>query len=272
MHTCFDNLNGRKLVIGLVHLLPMVSTPLYEEGNIEKMTKKAITDSKTLKENGADGCLIQTVDVFYSSTDDTDYARVAGLAAVTARVRDVVGPDFIIGAQIMMNCITPSLAVCKASGADFTRCSALVGKVDTLYGTMEGKPLKVAEYRNKIEAKDIGLISEISGYHHVGEYSSSRIQNLARTSMRLGANAIEVCDKEFAHNEQLVKDVKAAGDFPVILGGSTNVENCTERLRYADGALVGTAFEDGKWGGPIIGSIVAAYVRNVRNLEYKLNK
>ncbi len=68
-------------------------------------------------------------------------------------------------------------------------------------------------------------------------------------------------------NERLVKDVKEAGNFPVILGGGTTVENCKERLRYADGALVGTAFEGGKWGGPIIGSIVAEYVRNVRELE-----
>lgn len=78
MATCFDNLNGKKLVIGLVHLLPMLGTPLYEGGNMEKMIRKAIEDCKTLKANGADGGLIQTVDVYYPSTDDTDYARVAG--------------------------------------------------------------------------------------------------------------------------------------------------------------------------------------------------
>lgn len=267
MGTCFDNLNGKKLVIGLVHLLPMVGTPLYRDGNMEKMTKKAIEDCLTLKKNGADGGLIQTVDVFYPATDDTDYARVAGLAAVTARVRDAVGPDFIIGAQIMMNCITPSLAVCKAAGANFTRCSALVGSTESPYGTMHGEPLKVAEYRVKIEAGGIGMLSEISGYHHVGEYSAANIRTLASASMRMGANAIEVCDRDFEQNERLIKDVKAAGDFPVILGGSTTVENCKERLRYADGALVGTAFEGGKWGGPIIGSIVAEYVKNVRELE-----
>ena len=77
MKTCFSDLNGKKLVIGLVHLLPMAGTPLYEEGNIDKMTRKAVEDCKTLQANGADGCLIQTVDVYYPSTDDTDYARVA---------------------------------------------------------------------------------------------------------------------------------------------------------------------------------------------------
>ena len=48
MKTCFSDLNGKKLVIGLVHLLPMAGTPLYEEGNIDKMIRKAVEDCKTL--------------------------------------------------------------------------------------------------------------------------------------------------------------------------------------------------------------------------------
>lgn len=270
MSTCFEQLNGRKLVIGLVHLLPMLGTPLYQNGNLEKMTQKAVADCLTLKANGADGALIQTVDVYYPTTDDTDYARVAGLAAVTARCRDAVGADFILGAQIMWNCITPSLAVCKAAGADFTRCTALAGDTESMFGKILAQPLKVAEYRRKIEASGIGMLAEISGYHHVGEYSASSVKSLAVSSMHVGANAVEVCDRDFEQNERLIKDVKSAGDFPVILGGSTDVENCKARLRYADGALVGTAFEGGKWGGPIIGGIVADYVKNVRELEDEL--
>lgn len=270
MATCFHNLNGKKLVIGLVHLTPMLGTPLYEDGNLDRMTRKAVQDCLTLKANGADGGLLQTVDVFYPATDDTDYARVAGLAAVTARVRDAVGPDFLIGSQIMWNCITPSLAVCKAAGADFTRCTALAGNTDSMFGVIEANPLKVAEYRKKIEAKGIGMLAEISGYHHVGEYSPENVQQLARTSVHLGADAVEVCDGNFDQNERLVKDVKAVGNIPVILGGKTDVDNCKARLRYADGALVGAAFEGGKWGGPVIGTIVADYVRNVRALQEEL--
>ena len=90
--TIFDDLNGKKLVIGLVHLLPMPATPLYEEGNIEKMMEKAIKDCKTLQNAGADGGLIQSVDVFYPTTDATDYARVATISAIAARVRAVRPP------------------------------------------------------------------------------------------------------------------------------------------------------------------------------------
>ncbi len=266
----FKNLNGRKLVIGLVHLLPMPGTPFYEEGNVEKMTQKAIEDCLALRNGGADGALIQSVDVVYSATDETDPVRVATISKIAALVREQVGPDFKIGVQLMWNNISPSLAAAKAVDADFTRCSVLVGSADSDYGRVEANPLKIMNYRRKIGAQGVGMISEISGYHNKGEYDKADVQAKASSSMRVGADAIEVMAKDAVLNEQLIKDVKELGDIPVILGGGTTVENCKERLRYADGALVGSAFEGGNWGGPVIQSIVEEYVKNVRDLEVEL--
>lgn len=268
----FLKAKGEKLILGLVHLVPMPSTPLYAEGNIEKMTRKAISDCMALKNGGADGGLVQSVDGIYPSTDDTDYARVATISAVAARVRDAVGPDFVLGVQLMWNCITPSLAACKAAGADFTRCSVLVGSADSPYGRISADPMKILNYRKMIGANDIAMISEISGYHNNGDYNKQDIQNRASTSMKFGADAIEVVSRDFEMNERLVKDIKELGNVPVILGGGTDVSNCKARLRYADGALVGTAFEGGNWGGPIQQDIVAAYMKNIHELEEELPK
>lgn len=107
------------------------------------------------------------------------------------------------------------------------------------------------------------MLAEVAGYHHMKD----EVGKLAATSIRMGANAIEVCSKDFNENEELVKAVKAVADIPVILGGATSVSDAKDRLRYADGALVGSAFEGGNWGGPIIGSIVAEYVKNVKELQ-----
>ena len=270
----FKNLNGKKVILGLVHLKPMPGTPQYQEQYLEEMTRKAIRDCITLKENGADGGLIQSVDNIYPVSDDTDYIRVATISMIAARVRDAVGPDFKMGVQLMWNCITPSLAACKATGADFTRCTALVGSSPSPFGgTVSGDPLKIMDYRHKIGAQDVAMLAEISGYHFQGEYNPKTVQNLAGMAMRVGADAVEVVDRNEARNEQLILDVKALpGNIPVILGGGTDVENCKRRLRYADGALVGTAFEGGRWGGPILGDIVADYMKNIRELEEELAK
>lgn len=257
-----------KLIIGLVHLCPLPGTPFYTQGDLQKSIDKALYDAKALLDGGADGCLIQSVDRVYPNTDDTDYARVAGISVVTSKVRDLVGPEFIIGAQLMWNCITPSIAACKAAGANFTRCSALVGSVDSSFGRIEANPLKVQEYIQKINAQDVELLAEISGYHHVGEYNKTALQQLASSAKTVGAKAVEVMAKDEAFNNQLVQDIKQAQPLlPVILGGGTDLENCARRLSLADGALVGSCFENGNWGGNIDSNTVKQYVQKVRAIE-----
>lgn len=261
-------ISGKKVIMGLVHLQPLPSTPFYKDGDMQRSIEKALHDADALIKGGADGCLIQSVDRIYPSTDDTDYARVAGLSVIVDRVRQMTGPDFFIGAQLMWNCITPSIAAAKVAGANFTRCSVLVGSSDSQFGVINANPLMVADYIKKIGAQDIELISEISGYHHKGGYDKASLQGLVQSSMTVGAHAVEIMAKDEALNNQMVQDIKAMrSDIPVILGGGTDVENCKRRLQYADGALVGSCFEDGKWGGPINWETVKAYVDQVRELE-----
>lgn len=268
----FKSNTNHKLVIGLVHLKPLPGTPLYREGMLEESIEKALSDTAALIKGGADGCLIQSVDKIYPATDDTDYARVSGMAVIVNEVRKMAGPDFYIGCQLMWNCITPSLAIAKVCGANFTRCTALVGTTSSPYGTVEANPLMVQTYRNQINAGNIDMLAEISGYHfHADGYDKSVIQGLAKNAMTVGADAVEVCHGDEEINNRLVADIKAFNpNIPVILGGGTNVENCASRLKLADGALVGSCFENGNWGGPIDPKTVKAYVDNVRAMEKSL--
>ncbi|NMA07313.1 MAG: BtpA family membrane complex biogenesis protein [Ruminococcaceae bacterium] len=257
-----------KIIIGLVHLRPMPGTPYYKEGDYDESIEKALKDVAALVEGGANGCLLQTSDRIYPATDDTDYVRATCLASIGTEVRKAVSKDFIVGVQIMWNCITPSLAVAKACKADFTRCTALVGKTESPYGTIIADPLKVLTYKNSIcMSEDFDMLAEIAGYHFKGEYSKENLQTLAGRAIRAGATAIEILDKDEAMNERKVLDVKEAfPDIPIILGGGTNAENVQRRLKYCEGALVGTYFEDGNWGGPINPETVKKYMDIVRSM------
>ena len=262
---------NKKLVFGLIHLRPMPGTPFYKDGDLEESIKKAIHDAKALENGGASGCLIQTVDKIYPSGDDTDYVRVAGMAVVANEVKKAVGRDFKVGVQIMWNCITPSLAVAKSVGADFTRCTALVGSVQSPYGLVEANPLKVFEYRRKIEAEGVELLAEVSGYHRPDfrdGYDRDLLLGYVRSAVNFGARAVEIMHKDEELNNQMVMDIhKAFPHVPVILGGGTDLTNVSSRLALADGALVGSCFEDGNWGGMINEATVAAYMEQVRKLE-----
>ena len=134
----------KKYIIGLVHLMPLPGTPFYE-GNLTAVIDKAVRDATALSRGGAHGCLIQTVDRAYSNEDDTDYARVAAITLVASAVKQAVPASFLVGVQLMWNCITPSLAVAKVCGADFIRCTAMVGVSESPYGMVEAQPLKVQE-------------------------------------------------------------------------------------------------------------------------------
>ncbi len=258
---------GKKLVFGLIHLKPLPGTPYYKEGDYELSIDKAIANAQALIKGGADGCLIQSVDKVYPATDDTDYVRVACLSVIAQEVRRVAGPDFKIGVQLMWNCITPSLAVAKACKADFTRCTALIGTTESIFGTVEANPLKVMNYRNHINARNVDMIAEISGYHFLGDYNKANLQSLARGAMTVGAEAVEIYHKDEDLNNRMVLDIKElSSDIPVVLGGGTDVENVTRRMKHADAALVGRCFENGDWGGNIDPEIVKEYVGRLRSI------
>ncbi|MFA5528905.1 MAG: BtpA/SgcQ family protein [Peptostreptococcales bacterium] len=264
----FTSKNGKKVVIGLVHLKPLPATPLYKEGDLEESIEKALKDTQALMNGGAHGCLLQSVDRIYPSGDDTDYARVSGMTTIAHEVRKLVGNrDFKIGVQLMWNCITPSLAIAKVTKADFTRCTALVGTTDSPFGVINANPYKVQSYRRNINAMDVKMIAEIQGYHFKGEYDRNTLVASARSAMMVGGDAVEVLHPDEELNNKMVHDIKTAlPSLPVILGGGTDLENAARRMKEADGVLVGSCFEGGKWGGFIDESIVKEYMGIIASL------
>src|SRR5262245_58318018 len=221
----FDTLGKQKVVIGMVHLLPLPGTPFYQECQMEQCLEKAVADASALYHGGADGCLIQTVDRIYPAGDEADYARVAAIAAVTKAVADATGPAFQIGVQIMVNALKASVAVAQVCGGSFIRCTALVGATVGASGMVEANPHDFLIYRARIGAQSIALIAEVHSrhFHWLGQQSTA---DIARMAARVGADAVEVSHPDEATNAHLVREIKQAmPHLPVILGGYTTHDN-----------------------------------------------
>ena len=265
MHT-FDTLGKKKVVIGMVHLLPLPGTPFYQEENMERALEKAVADATALYHGGADGCLIQTVDRVYPAEDEADYARVAAMAAIAKAVADATGPEFHIGVQIMLNALKASIAVAKVCGGSFVRCTALVGATLSASGIVEANPLDVLTYRAHLGAQHIKLIAEVNSMHFrwLGDKPTAEV---ARMAARVGADAVEVAHPDEAINASLVREIKQAMPrLPVILGGHTTHENVARRLAEADGVFVGTCLKAEGWDGRVEEERVRAYVKIVSSL------
>lgn len=262
-------MKGKKWIIGVVHLPPLPGTPYYQEGDLEKAVEKAKRCVNALIEGGAGGCLLQPLDRAYHVNDNADYARVSGMTMITAEIKKEVNTDFQVGIQLLWNGVIPSLAVAKVSGADFIRCSAICGTVATPYGTIEADADRIMGYRRRINAFRIGISAEAAGYHLTKGYADEKeFQTKARNMVFAGADMLEVYNTDPGINDKLVKSIRAAvKDIPVILGGGTGLETVKERLMLADGAYVGSCFEDGSWGGEMKKDIIKRYMEKVRELE-----
>lgn len=263
----FDN-PKKRYVLGLVHLLPLPGAPLHEEGNFEKSLDKALRDASALKRGGADGCLLQTSEKIYPSGDDTDYARVATMAVIAHEVRKAVGNDFKLGVQMMWNCIIPTLGVAKSCNADFTRNTVMFGTSTSPYGLINANPEKVQLYRNKLGLKGITMIAEVDGYHRDWVGPEISLQEKASMAIKVGADAVEIVHPDEEINNRMVHDIKVANPkIRIVLGGKTDIENVSRRMKEADAVLVGTYFEKDGWGGYVDEQRVKAYVEVVRSME-----
>jgi len=263
----FENLGKKKVVLGLIHLLPLPGTPFYEEGNLEQSLDKALADATALFEGGADGCLVQTIDRIYPAGNEADYARVAAMSRIVTAVSQATRPEFQIGVQILWNALDASLAVAKVCGGSFLRCNAFVGATLTPSGVAEADPVAFQNYRRHIGAQDIKLIAEVNGMHFHWLNGNKSTAEIARLAVNAGAHAVEVAHQDEETCAQLVREIKQAmPTLPVILGGYTNHENAARRLAEADGAFVGSCFETDGWGSRVNVGRVRQYVDIVSKL------
>jgi membrane complex biogenesis BtpA family protein len=263
----FEQLGRKKVVLGMIHLGTMPGTPFYEEGSYEATFEKALADACALYEGGADGCLVQTVDRVYLPTDESDPARVAGVANIVRAIDKATGPEFQIGVQIMRNALKASLAVAKVCGGSYLRCGALVGATLTPSGMVEANPHDVMQYRVTIGARHVKMIAEIDSMHFqwLGGKPTAEV---ARAAKYVGADAVSLGSPDEDVTLGMIRDVRrAVPGMPVILCGYTNHANAARMLAEADGAFVGTCLEREGWGGSIDVERVREYVAIVNSLR-----
>ncbi|MGW2051679.1 BtpA/SgcQ family protein [Streptomyces sp. NPDC001858] len=260
---------GRKVVLGMIHLKPLPGTPFHSEGSLGQILDTAVRSAIALRDGGADGCLIQTVDRVYSVENESDPARIAAMALIVRAVVEATGGDgFRVGVQLMRNAVHASLAVAKVTEADFVRVGTLVGATLTAQGLVQANPLDVMEYRRKIHAQDVRIIADADSMHFSWLGSGRPTGRVAKDAQQAGADAICVSHPEEQRMLDMVASARElAPDMPVLLAGNTTHENAARLLAVADGAFVGTCLERDGWGGPIDIDRVKAYVEIVRGLE-----
>ena len=231
-------------IIGVVHVGPLPGSPTYG-GDLDKVIAEAVENATALVDGGVDAIIVEN---FYDApfpNDKADPATVSSMTAVVMEVRRAVNVP--IGINILRNCGLDAAAVAAATNASFIRVNALAEVVVTDQGILEPIAHELMRYF-KILGYQPAILADVHVKHGAPLVTRPIDVVAVETVERGKADAVIVTGKATGAEPNLedVIQVKNAVNAPVIVGSGVNLTNISKLLKYADGAIVGTYFKEGR--------------------------
>jgi membrane complex biogenesis BtpA family protein len=238
----FDNIfPKRKCIIGMIALPPLLGYPQFK--SMARLVESALSDLDTLQRGGVDGVCVEN-----------DYDRPHRLkatpeivASFTRVAHEVVLHAVVpVGLQVLLNDWRASLAIAKVARASFVRLDFFVDTVRIQAGEIRPVPAAILAYRKKIRAQQIALFTDIQVKHSTLLERGKTLATSAQQAILRGSDAIVVTG-DLTGQKPALADLReareSANNFPILVGSGATSENIRKLLRYADGAIVGTAFK-----------------------------
>lgn len=249
-----------RLVIGMVHTLPLPGAPLYDRaGGVRRIVDQARREARMLVEAGFNALM-------YCNESDMPYpARIPieGVAAMTEVVAECQRDITLMHGVNMLIDPSASVAIAHATGGQFIRCF--------LTGTMVGDIGFVApdgggalRLRAQLDA-NVKLICNVTPGFSVS-LDDRPVEVRAAGAVFIGL-ADMVCVSGPAAGVEAdiptIERVRAkVPDTPVIVGTGVSADNIAALARVADGFIVGTSIKfDGKTLNPVDPARAAAFIK-----------
>jgi membrane complex biogenesis BtpA family protein len=256
-----------KPIIGMAHFPPLPGTPLYDEAaGIEGILDRVRDDVAALCRGGVDGLL-------FCNEGDRPYSFQAPLEAVAvmSRVVSQVAPrDRPFGVDYLWDA-RAAIAVAHATGARFAR-EVFSGTYESDMGLWSPDAASLLRYRRQIDAAPIRLFFNILpefasplGDRPLGVRARSAVfSSLADVLLISGmAAGVETDLERLAEVKQAV-----GGEVPVLANTGVRLDNVTQYLEVADGAIVGSSFKrEGNTWNPVDDRRVEQFMDAVRALR-----
>jgi membrane complex biogenesis BtpA family protein len=254
-------LDGRKALIGMVHLPPLPGSANYAGQPFESIVESAVADVCALAMAGFDAAILQnTHDLPATATAPVE--TVAFLTAVGRELRRASG--IRVGVNVLKNDAEAALAIAAAIGGEFVRLKVYVGAALGAEGVILPSAPAALRMRQRL-----GVGPEI--WADIFDRTSAPLVvqplgQVAEWATKFGdASALIVTGSSVAESVSMVRDVRAVcPGVPVLLGGGVTHANVAEVLREADAVIVGSALEERPFTGPISAEKARAFIAAAR--------
>lgn len=233
-----------KIIIGMVHFPPLLGYKDFP--GIDVCLKKALQDAKTLEKGGVDAIMIENnYDIPHKVFIEPE--TVAMITFLTSKIREAV--KIPLGICVLWNDYKAALSIAKVCSCQFVRVSVFVDSVKTNYGEIMANSKDVLEFRKKINALNIALLTDIH-VKHAQMLEQKTITQSAKEAKQQGSDGLIITGKwtgDMPNLDELKEARKSVGNnFPIFVGSGATKENVSSLLQYANGIIVGTSLKTGK--------------------------
>ncbi|HAK46614.1 MAG TPA: BtpA family membrane complex biogenesis protein [Spirochaeta sp.] len=249
-------INKNKIIIGMVHLLPLPGAPLHDfNGGMSKIIERAFEDVKMLIAGGIDGIQIENQwDRPFEKGQEIGKETISSIAAIAGMLKREF--NIPMGVNIHLNGALEAMAIASATGCEWIRVFELCNAYISNSGYIEAAGPELLRYRMKLRMEDK---VKILGDFHV-KYGSHQIVgdrniiDLAKDVQTALADGLIITGLETGQAPNIVdiNKIKKSVNIPVLIGSGLSIENIKQLLPGVDGAIVGSGFkQDGNLMNPI---------------------
>jgi uncharacterized protein len=249
-------------VVGVVHLPALPGSARGgAAGDLPAAIERARRDAAAYAEGGADALILENF-------GDAPFARgavephvVAAMTLATAAVRAETGLP--VGVNVLRNDVVGAVSVAAMAGGSFVRANVYVGSSVTDQGVIEGQADVVQALIRRLGAA-VAVWADVD-VKHAAPLAARPIGELAEDAVERGlAGAVIVSGRGTGRPTDPgdLEAVRAAvPGTPLYVGSGATAATIGDLLRWADGAIVGTAAKrDGRVDEPVDPTRVRALV------------
>ena len=109
-----------RVLIGVVHLLPLPGSPDHEGSEVEPIYERALADARAYHAAGFDGLIVENHgDIPFAKPDDIGPETAAYMSVAADRIRRET--HLPVGVNVLANAALHAIAAASAAGARFVR-------------------------------------------------------------------------------------------------------------------------------------------------------
>lgn len=241
-YVSFQDLFGeRKLLIGVLHLLPLPGAPLYD-GDIQNVYDQALAELEIFKHHAIDSVIIENFRDMPYYPGRVPPETVAALAAVSREIVRVAGMP--VGVNVLRSDGEASIAIAVATGAHYVRVNVHMGAVAADQGIVQGSSHLSMRLRAALKSRT--LVFADVGVKHAAPLAGRGLDIETRDLAERGlADAVIVTGDRTGVETSLddIDVVRRATNLPLLIGSGATPDNIEPVLPKVDGLIVGSYFK-----------------------------